>query len=125
MPGQYQHRRAKPQMAGSGAEPGQEVEARGDLAKAGEVMLDEEGAVIAKRLGFDIVVDELAETLAAVSVGAAAPRLRAAEQSKTHRLLLRKPDLFRAAANRGSNQSAGIVPSVPAYPVRGSRHPRL
>src|SRR6201987_2774821 len=112
-------------MAGGPAGPGQKIEACRDLAKAGEVMLDEKGAVIAERLGFDIVVDELAKPLAAVGIGTAAPRLGAAEQSKTHRLLLRKPDLFRAAANRGSNQSAGIVPSVPAYPMRGSHHPRL
>jgi hypothetical protein len=63
-------------------------------------MLDQESAVIAERLGFDIVVDEVAEPLAAVGVGTAAPRLCAAEQSKTHRLLLRKPFLFRAAANK-------------------------
>ena len=34
--------------------------------------------------GFDIVVDEIAEALAAIGVGAATPRLCAAEQSKTH-----------------------------------------
>src|SRR6516225_535321 len=84
MPGQYQHRRAKAQMACAGAEPGQQVEARRDLAKAGEMMLDQKGAVIAERLGFDIVLDEIAEALAAVGVGAAAPGLGTAKKSKSH-----------------------------------------
>ena len=70
VPRQHQHRGAEPQMAGAGAEPGQQVEARRNLAEAGEMVLDEKGAVIAQRLGLDIVVDELAETLAAVGIGA-------------------------------------------------------
>src|SRR6516164_4854519 len=84
VPGQDQHRCAEAQMPRAGAEPGQQIEARGDLAEAGEVMLDEKGAVITERFGLDIVIDELAEALAAVGVGAAAPRLRTAEQSKSH-----------------------------------------
>src|SRR6266852_2087900 len=76
-------------MPRAGAEPGQEVEARRDLAKPGEVVLDEKGAVVAERLGLDIVLDELAETLAAVDLGAAAPGLRTAKKSKPHRLLLK------------------------------------
>src|SRR5947209_8530753 len=82
-------------MTGAGAEPGQQVEAGRHLAKAGEMMLDEKGAVKAERLGFDIVIDELAEALAAVRVGTAAPCLRAAEQSKTHRLLLLGNQFYR------------------------------
>src|SRR6516225_10230162 len=84
MPGQYQHRRAKAQMACAGAEPSQQVEARRDLAKAGEMVLDQKGAVIAERLSFDIVFDEIAEALAAVGVGAAPPGLCTAKKSKSH-----------------------------------------
>src|SRR5439155_1779947 len=75
-------------IARPGAEPGQQIEARRDLAKAGEMMLDEKAAVIAERLGFDIVLDKVAEALAAVGVGAAAPGLGTAEESKSHHLLL-------------------------------------
>jgi hypothetical protein len=71
-------------MAGAGAEPGQQVETCRDLAKAGEVMLDEKGAVIAKPLGLDIVLDEFAKPLTAVGIGAGASRLRAAEEPKSH-----------------------------------------
>src|SRR6516225_2494767 len=84
MPGQYQHRRTEAQMPCAGAEPGQQVEARRDLAKAGEVVLDEKGTVETEHLGLDIVLDELAEALTAVGVGAAAPGLRTAEKSKSH-----------------------------------------
>src|ERR1700739_1900139 len=88
MPGQDQHRRAEAQMPCTGAEPGQQAEARRDLAKTGEVMLDQEGAVIAECLGFDIVLDKIAEALAAVGVGSAAPGLCTAEESKSHRYCL-------------------------------------
>src|SRR6516165_11774363 len=93
MPGQYQHRRAKAQMVCAGAEPGQQVEARRDLAKTGEMVLDQKGAVIAARLGFDIVFDELAEALAAVGVGAAASGLCTAKKSKSHWFDLLGPGL--------------------------------
>jgi hypothetical protein len=75
-------------MRGARAEPGQQVEARRHLSKAGEMVLDQKGAVIAERLGFDIVLDELAEALTAVGVGTAAPSLGTAKQSKPHFLLL-------------------------------------
>jgi hypothetical protein len=50
------------------------------------MMLDDKGAAKAERLGLDIVLDEIAEALAAVELGAAAPRCRAAEQAELHRL---------------------------------------
>ena len=86
VPGQDQYRRAEPQMPGAGAEPGQQIEAGRNLAKAGEMMLDEKCAVVAQRLGFDIIVDEVAKALAAVGIGAGSPGLRAAEQSEFHLL---------------------------------------
>ena len=39
--------------------PGEQRQAGGHLAEAGEMMLDQERRVIAERLGLDIVVDEL------------------------------------------------------------------
>src|SRR5215472_6076673 len=75
-------------MPRAGAEPGQQIEARRDLAEAGEMVLDEKRAVIAQRLGLDIVVDEIAKTLTAIGIGASAPGLRTAEKSKPHCVLL-------------------------------------
>jgi hypothetical protein len=57
------------------------------LAKSGEMVLDDKGRVKAERLGFDIVVDPLAEALARVGqlgAGLRPPRLGAAEESKPH-----------------------------------------
>ena len=54
-------------------------EARGDLAEAGEMMLDQEGRVIAERLGLDIVFDELLVALAGIDVRPAVAGRRAAE----------------------------------------------
>src|SRR5205823_246087 len=88
VPRQNQHRGAEAQIARAGAEPRQEIEARRHLTKAGEMMLDEKGAVVAERLGLDIVLDEIANALAAVGIGAAAPGLGTAEKSKSHHLLL-------------------------------------
>src|SRR4051812_19479384 len=50
------------------------------------MVLDHEGRVITQRLGLDVVFDVVLEALAAVEVGAAALRLRAAEQSEFHSL---------------------------------------
>jgi hypothetical protein len=38
------------------------------------VVLDDERAVEAERLGLDVIVDEIAEPLTAVELGTAAPR---------------------------------------------------
>ena len=54
------------------ASPGQQIEARRNLAEAGEMMLDDEDAVVAERLGLDDVVDLIAKALTAVEIGAAA-----------------------------------------------------
>ena len=85
VPGQHDHRRAQPQRRGPGADPGQQVQRRGDLAEAGEVMLDDEGAVIAQRFGLDEVFDVVVEAGRAVDIrGAAALRLSRAKQSEAH-----------------------------------------
>ena len=79
VPGQDQDGGAEPQRAGSCREPGQQREAGGNLPGAGEMMLDQKGRVIAERLGFDVVIDELFVTEARVDVGPAAARGGAAK----------------------------------------------
>ena len=88
VPGQHEHRGTQSQPARARAEPGQELERGRDLAIAGEVVLDDERAVEAEGLGLDVVVDEIAEPLAAVELGTAAPRRGTAEQAELHGLLL-------------------------------------
>src|SRR5271165_406166 len=75
-------------MPGAGTKPGQQIEARRHLAKTGEMVLDQKRAVIAECFGLDIVVNKVAEALAAVGIGPGAPGLRTAEQSKFHCVLL-------------------------------------
>src|SRR5208337_842485 len=75
---------AETKPARARAEPGQQVEGGRDLAIAGEVVLDDEGAVKAERLGLDVVFDEVAEALAAVELGTTAPRCGAAEETELH-----------------------------------------
>ena len=55
------------------------------------MVLDDKGAVKAQRLGLDVVIDEVAEALAAVELGAAAPRRRTAEETELHYLTLAYP----------------------------------
>ena len=100
MPGQHDHRGAEPQPSGAGAEPGQQVERRRDLAIAGEMMLDDKGAVKPERLGLDVVFDEIAKPFAAVELGSAAPRRGAAEQAKLHRCSLLGVHFGQATASR-------------------------
>src|SRR6516162_5435543 len=112
-------------MPRAGTEPGQQVEARRDLTEAGEMMLDQEGAVIAERLGFDIVFDEVAEALAAVGVGAAAPGLRTAEKSKSHWFDLLGPGSRVAVTSRTrARRDARLPPSWPASPTQWSGRPQ-
>src|SRR6202040_2520385 len=59
-------------------------EARGDLAKAREVMFDHESAVVAEAFGLHIVLDEILEALRAVHIQASALRLGAAKKAEFH-----------------------------------------
>ena len=79
VPGQHDHGGAEAQRPGARGGPGQEIEARRNLPESGEVMLDDEDAVVAERLGLDDIVDPLAEPLRAVEIGAAALGQRAAD----------------------------------------------
>ena len=55
-----------------------------DLAEAGEMVLDHEGAVKAERFRLDVVFDEVAKSFGAVELAAAAARGGAAEQPEPH-----------------------------------------
>ena len=114
VPGQHDHRGAKPQRARARADPGEQVQRRRDLAEAGEVMLDDERALIAERLGLDDVLDVVLEAGGAVDVGAAALRLRRAEESELH----------------GCSCSARVIPmrhllKYPPQPLAGFGHRRV
>src|SRR5947208_12257645 len=92
MPRQYDYSRAEAQPARAGAEPSQQIEGGRDLAVAGEVVLDDKGAVKAERLGLDVVFDEITEPLAAVELGTAAPGGGAAKETELHSSHPRLPD---------------------------------
>jgi hypothetical protein len=79
VPGQHHDGGAEPQRRRPRRHPGEQVEARRDLAEAGEMMLHHEGAVIPERLRLHIVLDEVLEPLGAVDIGPAAFGLGAAE----------------------------------------------
>ena len=79
VPGQHQHRRAKPQGSGLCRHPGEQRQASRDLAESSEVMLDQKSRMVAQRLGLDIVFDELPVALAGIDVRAAVAGRRAAE----------------------------------------------
>jgi hypothetical protein len=86
VPRQHQHRGAEPQRRCLRRQIGQEVEGRRDLAETSEMVLDQEHAVKAERLGLADIVDVVAVDLA---VGCLLARVgaRAAEQSEPHAML--------------------------------------
>ena len=79
VPRQHQHRGAEPQCLGLRRQPGEQRETGGNLAEAGEMMLDQKGRMVAEPLGLDIVVDELLIALAGIHVGSAVAGRGAAE----------------------------------------------
>jgi hypothetical protein len=84
VPRQYCYCRAQSQPARAGTKPGQQVERGRYLPEAGEMVLDDEGAVEAERLGLDVVVDEIPEPLAAVELGAPATCRSTTEEAEFH-----------------------------------------
>ena len=84
VPGQHQHRGAEPERACFRREPRQQGQTRRNLPGSAEMMLDQEGRVIAQRFSFDVVVDELLVAEAGIHIRAAVAGGGAAEQSKTH-----------------------------------------
>src|SRR5205085_11097662 len=79
VPGQDRHRGAEAERGGAGADPGQQVQRGRNLSEAGEVVLDEKGALVAECLGLNVVLDELAIADCAVNVRPAPLGLRAPE----------------------------------------------
>src|SRR5262249_3153742 len=74
VPRQHHHRGAETEAGRARPEPGEEIQRRRDLTVSGEMVLDDERAVKAERLRLDVVVDEVANSLAAIEFGATAPR---------------------------------------------------
>src|SRR5262249_51737215 len=84
VPWQHHHRSAEAKAARARPDPGQEIQRGRALAVPGEVVLHDERAVKAERLGLHVVFDEIAKALAAVELGTTASRRRAAEQTESH-----------------------------------------
>jgi len=87
VPWQRDHGGAEPQGLRPRSHPRQKVQRGRDLTEAGEVVLDDERALVAERLGLDVVLDELAEPGAAVDVDPAPLGLGAPEEPETHDFL--------------------------------------
>src|SRR5262249_27834946 len=116
VPRQYCDRRAQTQPARACAKPGQQVECGRYLTEAGEMVLDDEGAVEAKRLGLDVVVDEIPKPFAAVELGAPASCRSATEEAEFH-----DPPLCCCAASlKSAARLAGPITRA-ALPDRASR----
>src|SRR4029077_13160125 len=118
---QYHHRGTEAQPTGARTKPGQQVDRRRDLAIAGEMVLDDKGAVKAEPLGLDIVFDEIAEAFAAVELGrlrrTGAPRRRAAEQTEPHRAMLlgRKTVAARVGAAGQCSKCRFFIAAIAAW----------
>src|SRR5262245_17215167 len=115
VPRQYRYCRAQSQPARASAEPGQQVERGRYLTEAGEMVLDDEGAVEAERLGLDVVVDKIPEPFAAVELGAPASCRSATEETEFH-----DPPLYCCTASLDRRPTGGIHDSA-ALPDRARR----
>ena len=58
MPGEHQHRSAKAQGGRAGPDPGEQIQGRRHLAKTGEMVLNQERAVVAECLGLNIALGD-------------------------------------------------------------------
>src|SRR5438128_10953408 len=88
VPWQHHDSGAETQPARARSDPGQEIERGRHLTVAREVVLHDERAVKAQRLRLDVVVDEIAKSLAAVEFRTTAPRRGTAEQAESHVVVL-------------------------------------
>src|SRR5712692_8221599 len=91
------------------------------------MVLDDKGAVKPERLGLDIVLDPLAEALAAIrqlGFRIGPPRLRAAEKSKPHRCLRVCPLRPSGGRGRGPSRSDGRVRWVSASALESPTSPQ-
>jgi hypothetical protein len=86
VPGQHDDRRPQPDALRAGGKIAEHVQRGGDLADAGEMMLDHEDAMEAELLGLADIGDVVAVALAVA--GGPAPRgAGTAEQSEQHRVI--------------------------------------
>ncbi|HEV8680091.1 MAG TPA: hypothetical protein VGQ90_12005 [Stellaceae bacterium] len=85
VPRQDDDRRSEPQRRRLRRDPGQQVQRRRHLSDLGEMMLGDKAAVIAERLGLDMVLDKGVIAARAFRRRHPAPRRRAPEQSEPHR----------------------------------------
>ena len=76
-------RKTKPNCRSPGGEEGEQVERRGYLPHAAEVMLDQKIAVVTERLGLDHRID-IGVIAFAVFIHPARCRARAAKQTEFH-----------------------------------------
>ena len=107
VPGQHDDRGAEPQGGGFGADPAQQVQRGGDLAEAGEMMLDDKGAVVAEGFGLDEVFDVVVEAGRAVDVGPP-PRCACAAPKSPKRMVALPVSLRRKIVGRRRNVQCGI-----------------
>src|SRR5262245_14631419 len=84
VPRQHHYGSAEPQRRGARREPRQQGEGGRDLVPAGEVVLNQERAVVAKRFRFDVEIDEVMKALAHRRAGTRAAGLRRTKNSKPH-----------------------------------------
>src|SRR5262249_58600093 len=84
VPRQHHYGSAEPQRRGARREPRQQGEGGRDLVPAGEVVLNQERAVVAKRFRFDVEIDEVMKALAHRRAGTRAAGLRRTKNSKSH-----------------------------------------
>ena len=82
MPGQHHDRGAEPDALGAGGQIGEQAHRRRDLAKAGEMVLDQKDARKPELLGLDDVVDEV--VIGGAVAGGAAAGARPAEKPEFH-----------------------------------------
>jgi hypothetical protein len=88
VPGQHQHGGAEAERCRARGEPGQQLQRRGDLAPAHEVVLDEEGSAIAERFRLHVELHKVVKAFAQGSTGSLTARLRASKNGELHRRIL-------------------------------------
>src|SRR5271155_2915157 len=96
VPRQYHDRGAEPNALGAGGQIGEQAHRRRDLAKAGEMVLDQKDARKTELLGLDNVMDEV--VIGGTVAGGAAAGARPAEKPESHAsplLWCRSPNIWR------------------------------
>ena len=84
VPGQHHHRGAEPQRGGARGQRHQQHQRGGGLVPAAEMMLDREARMEAERLGLDVELEIIAETLAGLRTEPWGIGFGRTEQTETH-----------------------------------------